>query len=372
METIMQLKKLSRILICLLIFGVYSCAPEQTQQAEASDAAKDTETSIPVEAYVVKKESVQQSVNLTGVLQAIHSVDIVSEVSGKVVKIEKELGQYVSPKDTLAFIDHKIPFSQYKQAEAQYFSAKNNLQIARLNLESDRLLFENGDISSLAFQNSELAFKNAEAALLSAKSGLAIAEKGYLDTRITSPFSGLISRSYIDLGQMVQPGMPLYHVVDLSTLKIEAGLPQDVVGRVSTGAPVEVGISALGNGIYEGIVKFISPQADQRSGNFLAEIHLKNSKESGMRAGMTAKLNVLTTDPRKMLTVPEEAVIKNQGNTAVYKIENSKARLLTVESAFSVGTLVVIEEGISEGDTVVTIGHKNLGVDSKVTIESIY
>jgi len=367
----MQLKKISLLLICLLMFGVYSCAPEEAQQAEASDAAIEKEISIPVEAYIVKNESVRQSLNLTGVLKAIHSVDIVSEVSGKVVKIEKELGQSVSKKDTLAFIDHKIPFSQYKQAEAQYFSAKNNLQIARLNLESDRLLYDNGDISSLAFQNSELAMKNAEANLLAAKSGLAIAEKGYLDTRITSPFSGLISRSYIDLGQMVQMGTPVYHVVDLSTLKIEVGLPQDVVGRVSAGAPADIDISAIDNGKFKGSVKFISPHADEQSGNFTAEIHLPNSHDSGIRAGMTAKIKLFTTDARKMIAVPDGALIEHQGKSGLYKIENNTAKLVEVESSWNMGTKIVIKSGIAEGDTIVTVGHKQLGVDSKVKIEAV-
>ena len=96
----------------------------------------------------------------------------------------------MTPRDTLAFIDDRIPLSQYRQARAQVLSAENGLKIARLNFESDGELLASGDISRLAYDNSELAVKAAEATRLSALAQLSAVEKQYLDTRITSPMAG--------------------------------------------------------------------------------------------------------------------------------------------------------------------------------------
>ena len=204
-----------------LIIGCTKPGGESEGGADASAAMQ--QPGVPVEALVLKTKSAEQNISVTGVLKPMHSVEIVAEVSGKVQKLYKKLGDYVSTRDTMAVIDDVIPLSNYRQAESQVLSAKNNLKIAQLNLESDRELFENGDISELAYENSLLAFKSAEANHLSALANLSSMEKMYMDTRVMSPIAGLVSRKYIDIGTMVSPNTPLFRVVELSKLKIEVG-----------------------------------------------------------------------------------------------------------------------------------------------------
>jgi len=367
----MHIKTIITLLLIIPALLLTSCSQEQAAD-KAVVTVEKANPGIPVEVMVIKKQITQQQLSLSSVIQPIHKVDIVSEVSGKVEHIQKDLGEFIRTKDTLAFIDHEIPYSQYRQAQAQFLSAKNNLQIAKLNLESDKLLFDNADISKLAFQNSRLALKNAEANLLSAESGLTIAKKGYNDTRITSPFAGQISRSYIDLGQMVQPGQALYQVVDLSTLIIEVGLPQDAIGMVKRNNQAQISISALTGQTFKGKVQFISPQADERSGTFTAELHIPNSKDSGIRAGMTAKVTLFLSDPQPMITVPDEALIKHNGSADIYRIENGIANLVSVKTSGNRGAQAVITEGLAEGDTIVTVGQKQLGTNSKVWIEVVH
>ena len=124
------------LLLSILFSGllIISCSESAEQaSAETTIAKVEGHTGIPVEVMVVKKEINRQKVTISGVIQPLHKVDIISEVSGKVEKIHKELGEYVSTRDTLAYIDDKVPYSQFRQAQAQVLSANNNLQIARLN-----------------------------------------------------------------------------------------------------------------------------------------------------------------------------------------------------------------------------------------------
>ena len=365
------------LLLSLFVSGIFfmvSCSADQAKKKQTTESASEVKTDqgIPVEVLVLHKQIIRQQVTLSGIIQPIHKIDIISEVSGKVTKIVKNLGENVNPTDTLAYIDDEIPLSNYNQARAQVLSAQNNLEIARLNLSSDKALFKTGDISSLTYQNSELAFKTAEAGLLSAKAALTKAKKAYKDTRIPPPFAGRISRVHLDLGMMVQPGMAAYQVVDLSTLKIELGVPQDIIRLIKTGSLVQLSVSALNNRMFKGKVKFISPAADEMSGTFNTEIHIPNTSHSGICAGMTAKATLFLSDPEPLLAVPDEALIRHNEEADIYRLQNGIARITRVEIGHQRGAQTIVRKGLAEGDTIVIVGQKSLGTNSKVWIEAVH
>ena len=364
------------VVVCLLLV-LNSC--EKKQVKKQTDKAQTNEYSglkntqrIAVEALIVKPKRVEQNVPLTGVLNPLHSVDIITEVSGKVSAVYKKLGDAVSTKDTLAVIDDKIPLCNYRQAKSQVLSAKINLKIAELNLKSDKELYSNGDISELTYESSKLSVKTAEANHLSALANLSLLEKNYRDTRIMSPINGLISRKNIDLGTMVTPNLPVYRVVDLTILKIEVGVPQSMISLIHVGTKAKIEISALNNQEFTGIVRYISPQADENTGAFIIEVHIQNTNDLKIRAGMTSTINLILTDNREQLVIPDYALVSKNGNNHIYKITNGIAQLTKINIDETIGSQVIVDKGLAEGDTIVVVGMKNLGVDTKVWVEMIH
>jgi len=353
---------------------IYSCeensAQEQDENLVVEENPAKPQLTVPVEISIVKHEVVKQSIPLTGVLLPLYAIDIISETSGKVQQINKNLGDRVSPKDTLAKIDDRVPLSQYQQAQAQVLSAKNNLNIAQLNFSSDKELFESGDISKLEFENTRLAVKTAEANHLSALASLSLSEKSYLDTRITSPISGVISRKVIEPGTMVSNGMMLYRVVDYNTLKIEIGVSQKLISLITIGSPATVTISALNNLSARGKVHFISPQADEQTGTFLVEIQIPNQAKT-IRAGMTARIELIVSSTDEQIVIPNHALVTKNGNSFVYKVANNKAQITEINIKNTVGSKTIVESGISQGDSIVVVGIKNLGIDTPVLIETV-
>lgn len=348
------------------------CETGNTSDSEIQsiDFREDTSTDIPVEAMVVKETKVEQKLPLTGVLEPNNSVDIVAEVSGKVIGIKKELGDYVSSGNTLVLIDDIIPQSQLKQAEAQVLSTKNNLKILKSNLQSDKILFENKDISELEYQNSQLTVSNAEAQHLSALAVLSAAQKTFDDTKIKSPISGFVSRKNIDFGSMVSMGTSVYRVVDLSVLKLKVSLPQELVNKVKLEDKAQVFVSAL-NEEFNGMVKRISPQANETTGGFNIEIHIANIQNK-IKAGMTAKIELTLSNNENVLAIPDYAVVSKNEEKYVYKINGEFAELIKIKAGESVGENIIIEEGITIGDKIVTVGMKNLGLKTKIKVEHWY
>ena len=372
-----SLHKVLGILIPLLLIS--ACTRKQPEGQTAADDGQmsgspwlEDDRGVPIEARVVRSSTVEQGVPLAGVFEPFRSVDIVAEIQGKVEGIFGELGDAVTPRDTLAVLDDRIPLSRYRQAKSQVLSAENNLKIARLNFESDRELLKNGDISNLTYESSLLTVKAAEADHFSALANLSLLEKQYRDTRITSPIAGLISRKYIDLGTMATPNMPLYRVVDLNVVKVEVGIPQSAINRIRVGDPAGVTVSALNGRTFDGSVRTVSPQADEQSGAFTAEIHVKNTEGFEIRAGMTARVDLILTDRRLQLTVPDYALVSKNGRHYVYRITDATARLTGISVAETVGSQAIVESGLAEGDTIVVVGMKNLGVETKVWIETIH
>lgn len=362
-------KFLSVLLILILILG---CQDEESMQDKPEATIESNElTAVPVEAMELKEKIIVQTLPLIGILIPNNSVDIYAEVSGKIIKVNSELGDYVKKNQTLAIIDDLIPESQFKQAQAHLLSAEANLDIAELNFKSDEILFENGDISELEFNNSKLSYNNAEAQYLSAKAQLSASEKKYNDTRIKTPISGFISRKNTDLGNMVSIGTIVYRVVDLSKLKINVSIPQEMINRVRINNQASVKITALNGKEFKGVIKRISPQADESSGGFDAEL-LVDNKDYIIKAGMIAKINLKLSKDQKVLAIPEYAVVLKNGDNYVYKIIDGFAELTIVKLGESVGENIIVLDGLSIYNKIVVVGMKNLGVKTKVNIEKIY
>jgi len=377
----MQLENKMKILLSMIVIMHFiSCTQNESQLDDATvkEATVETEkqdkmdNTIPVEAYVLKKEKVEEKLPFTAILKPSHAVDIISESSGKVIKINKELGSVVRKNDILAIVDDVVAKSNFEQAKAQLLTTENNLKIAQLNLESDKQLYKNGDISKLQHENSELAVKTAEANHLASKANKNFMEKQYQDTRIKSPINGFVSRKFIELGAMVNPSMPVYRVVNLNMLKLEIGVPQSFISNVGVGDEAEVIVTALSNNTYTGYVKYISPQADEVTGAFKTEIHVKNTPDKIIKAGMSSKVNLVLQTKDEQINVPNHALITKNGDKYVYQIENELAKLIPVKIIDTYGSKTVVEEGVIEGDTIVVVGMKNLGMETKVWIETLH
>ncbi len=363
--------RLLTITIVFLLF-INGCGEDNSSTTEKENmSTEEASKVIPVEAMNVEEKIVEQTLPLTGVLQPNNEVDIVAEVSGKVTEIKKQLGSYVKANEILANIDDVIPESQFKQAEAHLLSTESNLDIAEANFKSDKILFENNDISELEYNNSQLALKNAKSQHLSAVAALSAAQKTFEDTKIKSPISGFISRKNIDLGTMVNIGSVVYRVVDISKLKLNTYVSQETINRVKIGDKAIIHVSALNGNSFNGYVKRISPQADENTGGFEIEISVTN-KDRKIKAGMTAKVELMLSKEQKAISVPEYALVSKDEEHYVYKIKDDFAELTKVTLGETVGQNVVIDKGLNIGDKIVTVGMKNLGVKTKVKIEKLH
>ncbi len=271
----MRYKDAAGSAVLAFCFCVISCGPqEESDAAGSAEPGVDTVRAVTVGARVVRQEHVEEAVEVTGVVAPHRAVDVVAEAAGRLTRVMAEVGGRVSSGDTLAVIDDRVAASRLEHAKAQVLSARNKLKIAQLNFESDSQLLDSGDISRLAFETSRFAVKSAEAELKSNLAELSRARKGFEDTRLTSPIDGWVSRKHIERGAMMSVGKAAYRLVDLTTMKIDLGIPQSAIGRITPGGSVHVTVDALGGRTFDGYVRYVSPQAAAATGAFPVEVHM--------------------------------------------------------------------------------------------------
>ena len=86
---------------------------------------------------------------------------------------------------------------------------------------------------------------------------------------------------------------------------------------------------------------------------------------------MTAKIQLTANKVEKQIVIPDYARITRDNKEYVYKINGDKAQLTEIRVSESFGSQYVVDNGLATGDTIVVVGMKNLGVDTRVWIETV-
>jgi RND family efflux transporter MFP subunit len=302
-------------------------------------------TSYPVSVANVSKMQMSETLSLTGTIAANSDVAIVAETQGRVVGLNANVGDFKNAGAVLVQVDDELKKAEYMKAEVNYERAKK---------DADRFskLREEHAATEWQKENAWQGYKIAEAEYIRAR-------KAYRDTKITSPISGVVTARPVDVGTMVQPGMVVANVVDISKLKVKLNVAEQDAFTLKVGDPVEVTTDVYPGVKFEAKIASISSKADE-SHTYPVEITLPNSKQNPLRAGMFGRVSFVSMKSSDVIAIPREALVGSVKNPQVFVVENliAKRRDLVVGNA--VGTSVTVLQGLNEGETIVVNGQNNL------------
>ncbi|MCU7490627.1 MAG: efflux RND transporter periplasmic adaptor subunit [Ignavibacteria bacterium] len=330
------------IVIVFLIFR-----PSKTQTVTQEKIIGD----VPVSVMQAKKGKISNSISLIGVIQANKDINVISETQGLVTAVRVKVGDNVHQETVLAEVDDVIMQSNLASAEINYLKAKRDY-------ERSEVLFQENSISASQLDLARLQLKAAE-------NQLTVAKKQLNNTKITTPVTGTINTRNVEVGTMVQPGMVIANVVDISTLKVKLNISEREAFQIRPGDKVEVTTDVYPGVSFRGNVDNIASKADEAH-TYAVELKLQNSKEHPLKAGMFARANFNSSDERDAILIPREALIGSIRNAQVYLIKNSQALLQPVTIGRQAGQELEVIDGIAEGDVIVTNGQYNLSNNSRV------
>jgi len=310
---------------------------------------------IPVSVTSVKTGLVKNELSLVGTIVAKHDVAIVSETQGKVTNVFAEIGDWRKSGSVVVKVDDELKFAEFKARKVDFEKAKKDY-------ERYKALFAQGAISESQLETMRLAFEVAEAQFI-------VARRQYNDTQIKTPVSGVISARDVDLGEMVQPGMVVANVVNISSLKVEVNVPEKDVFKLKERDSVSVTTEVYPNVAFDGVIKSISAKADKVH-NYPVEITLKNSNAHPLKSGMFGRVHFLSVRDKVGLVLPRAVLIGSIKEPEVYVVENGVAKLTKIEVGGTSGTNIVVTSGLREGETVVLSGQQNLRNNIAVKVVS--
>jgi RND family efflux transporter MFP subunit len=313
----------------------------------------DILTTVPVTINVVGKQRLSEDRTLVGTIAANNDVSIISETQGRVTSVTAEIGQFLETGAIIVRVDDELK-------KANYLTAETNYEKAKKDLERFESLYKQNSATDQQIENARLGLKSAEAQYL-------VAKRQYNDTKIATPISGILTSRPVDVGVYIAPGMVVANVVDISTLKVKANVPEQDVFALKVGQKINVQTDVYAGVVFTGTLKSVSSKADEAH-TYPIEISMSNSKTYPLKAGMFGKITFLTREEKEMLTIPREALVGSMKNPKVYIIEGNIARLRSIVIGGEAGTSIAVSGGLKEGQSVVINGQNNLKDSVEVTI----
>ncbi len=194
-------------------------------------------------------------------------------------------------------------------------------------------------------------------------------------TNVRAPFAGVIDEVLSDEGEVVNPGQnPLFRLVNLSNMYIQAAVPEVYLQSISEGTPVIVDIPAIGKE-YEGKVRQVGNFINPSNRTFQIEVAIPN--EDGLvKPNLIATVKLNDYSAENAITIPESAIQKNsKGESVIYVLEQDTdttgiAKRVVVETGRIYDNKVEISGGLKTGDQVIVGGNKSLQDSQKVRLRN--
>ena len=276
---------------------------------------------------LLAKGDIESLVTTSGTLNPVDTVDVGSQVSGKIMKLNADFNSKVTRGEILAELDLEPLQLKVDQAESSYKSRQASLEQAKLSLDQSekkfkraKELFDKKQISVEEMETAELNFLNAKGNLVSSESSLSQA-KSSLDSSkvdrayaiIRSPIDGVVINRAVNLGQTVaasyQAPVLFKLASDLTRMQLQCDIDETDIGKVKEGQKVRFTVSAYQGETFVGTVKQVrySPQTVQNVVTYTTIVSADNS-DLKLMPGMTATVSIITGEAKGVLRVANSAL----------------------------------------------------------------
>jgi RND family efflux transporter MFP subunit len=368
-----QLKILLPVAVLGVGVGIYYLL-----NANKPEPEKREEAARPVTVFVetVKASPVQLNITTQGEVRSRVSIDLVSQVGGRIASVSQEFteGGAVEPGQTLITIEDTDYQLALRQTEARVAAAKVNVELALADADVARKqLRGTSNPSDLALKKPQVA--EARANLKAAEADLAQAQINLERTRVSLPFVGRMESTYVDFGQYVAPGTPLGRA--FATDKVEVRLPLNNSQLASLGLPIgytalpgeelSVEFSARVAGEehhWEGRLLRLdaSVDSDTRLIYAMAEVddpYGANMSSNGMPLAVGLYVNAIIYG-RKLEGAMRVSNLAMRAGERVYLVgEDGLLQIRQVEVSHMATNFAIIKSGLSIGDQVIISTIRN-------------
>jgi RND family efflux transporter MFP subunit len=337
----------------------------------------------------------ERGFDLTGEFRPWQQADLHAKVAGYLKTLNVDIGSRVGAGQVIAVLEvpeleaereeatATVQHSKSEESRARASIDRARAQVAVAKASSDRLNEVNQrekglvarqelDEAAARHRAAEADLAIAEAALntsgqatQAAKARLSRIEAMLHYARITAPFSGVVTKRYVDPGNMIQAGtnsqtqaVPVVQIASTSKLRLSIVVPESAVPDVHVGTGVDIRVPSLGRN-FQGRIARLTENVVTSTRTMAAEIDIPNSDHS-ISPGIVAVVRLRTTSTRDVLAVPVQAISRRGGQSFLFTVgPKGTVEERTVKSGLESASHIEVVEGVSAEDRVI-VGAKAL------------
>lgn len=349
-----------RKLLCIgLALSAAACGETTPRQSEVR----------PVRTLVVEPRPIEDDRRAVGEVRARHESDLGFRVSGKVVSRLVDVGVIVKKGDLLARLDDQDYRNRLKSAEADIAAADAVLEESRNAEARQRQLLTTGATTRSNYDAAVKNLRSNEAKLVSARAAMELAKDQLRYAELKAEFDGIVTSIGAEPGQIVNVGQMVVRLAQPNEKDAVFNIAETAF-RERPSQPPEIIVSLLSNPdiVADGVVREISPVADPTTRTYQVKVTLKNPPDQ-MRFGASL-LGRLKATTAPVVVLPGSALFDKAGQPAVWLFDPATGTVALkpiVVNRYETDR-VIVGEGLTKGDIVVTAGVNRLREKQKVRL----
>ena len=325
----------------------------------------------PVTVTTVKaqKRDMPVTLQITGSVTPLTSVDLRSQVTSTVAKVHFVEGQFVRAGQLLFTLDSRTDEANLAKAKAQLAKDQANLADAKRQFDRAQQLFAQNFVAQGSVDTAQAVMESATATVGADQAAVDAAKVALSFDRITAPTSGRVGIINVSEGSLVQANVTsLVTITQLDPIAVAFSIPQRNLGDALAalkggGAPVTAKL-ADGGGTFKGKLQFVDNNINASSGTLQAKAVFPN-KDAKLWPGAFVELSQTVNSLSDATVIPQAAIVQGPRGTIVYVVEDGKARLQPVKVVYAESGNAAVT-GIKPDDVIVMDGKQNVRPNSPI------
>ena len=372
-----MLKTNKTLVLLAMVLTCMSCS-KKTQETKAPVRVK-TETTSTAGTYGGEK--------YVGIVEEREATSVSFTSMGVVRRMLVSEGQMVSRGQLLAELDPtsmdnsvEAAKASTSQAHDMVAQARNTYDQAKDAYDRMKLLHDNGSLPEIKWIEAETRLKQAETALHTAESGVRsataaerIVRKNLSDTRLYAPVPGIIGRKQVGAGETALPSQSVVTILDISSVKVKVSVPEQEMTRIAIGGAAKAVVPSLDNRELKLRISDKSLIANPLGHTYRVHASVVEGDVKDLLPDMVTKVTVASEvkndySEERRVVMPSNCIHTMPQGQIVWVIENGAAKQRTVTVGDFVKRGVLITDGLTQGDTVITEGHQKMYTGAKVKV----
>ena len=337
--------------------------------------AKSQQPTPKVLVSVAERTELIQEISVSGTVISPRLAELALEVNGIIDTVLVDIGDQVQAGDELLRLNSELHKLSLASARAATEQSREQLEDAKRRMSNFQTLIQQNTVSENELQSLAAQVRIDKAAL----DGLIAEEKRQqaLLQRHTlkAPFTGIISRKHVEMGEWIQPGNPAFSLVATSDLRLDFRLPQKLFSKLGQIQNIAVTLDSLPQQVFRGKIEAVVPVTHPDSRTFLARVALDN-QQSPMTPGMSASAKLRLQQTEQGVVVPRDALLRYpDGRVTIWVIRSQNGTVNVTEQQVQTGLSfdgkISISQGLNGGEQIVIQGNETLREGQTVIVQSV-